>query len=55
MEYVTLIGAEDVRRAGSAMQTAAENMKRAADQITEAVRDLAHLVARLEEMRRESG
>ena len=36
-EYVHLIGAEDVRSAGSAMRAAAEDMKRAAASIEESL------------------
>lgn len=36
-EFVHLIGAEDVRSAGSAMRTAAEEMKRAAASIEESL------------------
>lgn len=37
-DYITLLGAEDVQRAGRAMQSAAEAMQRAAGQIEEAMR-----------------
>lgn len=33
MSYVTLMGAEDVQRAGRQMQSAADDMKRAAESI----------------------
>lgn len=35
-DYVTLMGTEDVRSAGSQMRSAAEDMKRAASQIESA-------------------
>lgn len=37
-EYMTLMGAEDVRAAGNRMSSAAEEMRRAAGQIDEALR-----------------
>lgn len=36
-EYVTLLGSEQVARAGSSMQSAAEQMSRAASEISEAL------------------
>ena len=47
MTYVTLIGAEDVVRAGHTMRAAAEQMQRAASQIDEATRNHAQ---RMEEL-----
>ncbi len=37
-EYVYLVGAEDVARAGSSMQSAAEDMQRAASVMEESLR-----------------
>ncbi len=47
MTYVTLLGAEDVSRAGHNMRAAAEGMQSAASQIDEAMR---HHTQRMEEL-----
>lgn len=44
MESIYLNGSEDVRRAGSAMQDAAENMKRAAGEMQHAVFQLGQVL-----------
>lgn len=54
-KYITLIGAEGVIRAGSAMQSAASEMMRASAYIEETARrlinDLENLLSRYEEIR----
>jgi methyl-accepting chemotaxis protein len=55
MEYVTLMGAEEVGRAASRIASAAQDLQRAADTIAEAasriqraVEEAGHLLDRLE-------
>lgn len=51
-EYITLLGAEDVRKAGSQMASAAEDMLRAANIISESnqrtIAELTELTTRFE-------
>lgn len=48
IEYVTLMGAEEVSRAGSAMRSAAAEIHFAASTISESVQRLAGLMDRFE-------
>lgn len=56
-EYITLLGAEDVAKAGRNMQSAAETMSRAASQIEESNRvflmRFEELIFRLEQANQE--
>lgn len=58
-EYITLLGAEDVARAGRQMASAADDMQRAASSISESLdmslRRFEELVERLERLNQERG
>jgi hypothetical protein len=54
MDYIQLMGSEDVQRAGNSISAAADRMQRAANQISEALekhsQDMASIVYRLEKI-----
>lgn len=58
-EYIHLVGAEDVRKAGSQMRSAADDMLRAANIISESndqfIRRFEDLVTRMEMMEKSGG
>ena len=59
MEYITLMGAEEVRRAGSTMSSAAQQMQNAANSLSESLiahqRFLDDWLYRLEEILKKKG
>lgn len=50
MEYMTLIGAEDVRNAGQTISSASQDIMRAANIISESLQEFKQQVDRLEQL-----